>query len=388
MGIDNYLRSPKPVGPATVLAVATATPSNRVDQSTYPDYYFRVTKNEDKIELKEKFRRICEASTIKQRYMHLTEEILEMNPTMCEFSAPSLNARQDILVEALPNLAKEAALKAIQEWGQPKSMITHLIFCTTSGGDMPGADFQLINLLGLDLSVKRCMMYNTGCFGGASTLRIAKDFAENNKDARVLIVCCEIQGHYFRGPSEINQDILIGMAVLGDGAAALIVGADPLPNVEKPLFEVLSAAQTIVPETGHAIQGHLREEGLTFHLVKSVPWIIFNNIDKFIENALKPYGISDWNSLFWIVHPGGPAILDKVQNGLKLEPEKLRASRHVLSEYGNLGSTCVHFILNEMRNRSLKEGLNSTGEGLELGVLIGFGPGLTVDAVVLRSIRT
>lgn len=320
--------------------------------------------------------------------MHLTEEILEKNPSMCAFSAPSLDARQDIMVEALPNLAKEAATRAIAEWGQSKSKITHLIFCTTSGGDMPGADSRLIALLGLNLSVKRCMMYNTGCFGGAATLRIAKDFAENNKDARVLIVCCEILGHYFRGPSELSQDILIGMAVLGDGAAALIVGADPIPGIETPLFEVLSAAQTLVPETGHAIQGHLREEGLTFHLVRSVPWIIYNNIDKFIQDTVRPFGISDLNSMFWIVHPGGPAILDKVQDGLKLGPEKLRASRHVLREYGNMGSTCVHFILNEMRNRSSKQGLDTTGEGLELGVLIGFGPGLTVDAVVLRSIPT
>ncbi|KAI8541232.1 hypothetical protein RHMOL_Rhmol08G0046200 [Rhododendron molle] len=73
--------------------------------------------------------------------------------------APSLDARQDMVVVEVPKLGKEAATKAIKEWGQPKSKITHLVFCTTSGVDMPGADYQLTKLLGLRPSVKRLMMY-------------------------------------------------------------------------------------------------------------------------------------------------------------------------------------------------------------------------------------
>ncbi|GFQ03758.1 chalcone synthase [Phtheirospermum japonicum] len=90
-------------------------------------------------DLKEKFKRMCEKSMIKKRYMHLTEDILKENPNMCAYMAPSLDARQDIVVVEVPKLGKEAAQKAIKEWGQPKSKITHLVFCTTSGVDMPGA---------------------------------------------------------------------------------------------------------------------------------------------------------------------------------------------------------------------------------------------------------
>lgn len=96
---------------------------------------------------------------IKKRYMYLTEEILKENPSVCEYMAPSLDARQDMVVVEVPKLGKEAATKAIKEWGQPKSKITHLVFCTTSGVDMPGADYQLTKLLGLRPSVKRLMMY-------------------------------------------------------------------------------------------------------------------------------------------------------------------------------------------------------------------------------------
>ncbi|BAU00726.1 hypothetical protein VIGAN_10234200 [Vigna angularis var. angularis] len=72
-------------GPATILAIGTATPPNCVDQSTYPDYYFRITNSEHMTDLKEKFQRMCDKSMIKKRYMHVTEEVLKENPNMCAY---------------------------------------------------------------------------------------------------------------------------------------------------------------------------------------------------------------------------------------------------------------------------------------------------------------
>ena len=52
-----------------------------------------------------------------------------------------------------------------------------------------------------------------------------------------------------------------------------------------------------------------------------------------------------------------------------------------------MSSACVVlFILDEMRKKSVEDGLKTTGEGLEWGVLFGFGPGLTVETVVLHNV--
>ncbi|XP_078155848.1 chalcone synthase 2 isoform X2 [Carex rostrata] len=384
--VDEIRQAQRALGPATILAIGTATPANCINQADYPDYYFRITKSEHMTELKEKFKRMCDKSMIKKRYMHLTEEILNENPNICAYMAPSLDARQDIVVREVPKLGKEAAVKAIKEWGQSKSKITHLIFCTTSGVDMPGADYQVTKLLGLRPSVNRFMMYQQGCFAGGTVLRMAKDLAENNRGARVLVICSELTAVTFRGPTESHLDSMVGQALFGDGAAALIVGADPEPKIERPLFQLVSASQTILPDSEGAIDGHLREVGLTFHLLKDVPGLISKNIEKSLVEAFTPIGINDWNSIFWVAHPGGPAILDQVEAKLELQKEKMRATRQVLSEYGNMSSACVLFILDEMRRRSAVEGKATTGEGLEWGVLFGFGPGLTVETVVLHSI--
>ncbi|XP_021759577.1 chalcone synthase-like [Chenopodium quinoa] len=384
--LEEIRKAQRADGPATILAIGTATPPNCVYQSDFPDYYFRVTKSEHMTELKEKFKRMCDKSMIKKRYMHLTEGFLKENPNMVTYMGSSLDTRQDIVVSEVPRLGKEAAVKAIKEWGQPKSKITHVIMCTTSGVDMPGADYQLTKLLGLRPSVRRFMLYQQGCFAGGTVLRLAKDLAENNRGARVLVVCSEITAICFRGPTETHLDSMVGQALFGDGAGALIVGADPDESIERPLFKMVWAAQTILPDSEGAIDGHLREVGLTFHLLKDVPGLISKNINKALEEAFTPLGISDWNSLFWIAHPGGPAILDQVEAKLGLKEEKLTATRNVLSEFGNMSSACVLFILDEMRKKSMKEGKATTGDGLDWGVLFGFGPGLTVETVVLHSV--
>ncbi|GLT88201.1 hypothetical protein SLE2022_062360 [Rubroshorea leprosula] len=383
--VNEVRKAQRAQGTATVLAIGTANPTNVVDQSTYPDFFFRVTNSEHKTELKEKFESICEASGIKKRHMHLTEDIIKENPNIGEHMAISMNARQNIVVEETPKLAKEAALRAIKEWGQPMSKITHMVCSTCSGIEIPGLDYLLIKLLGLYTSVNRVMMYNTGGYGGNAVLRVAKDLAENNKGARVLVVCSELSMVSFHGPSETHLDNLLGQAVFGDGAAVAIVGADPIPGVEKPLFKLVSTIQTILPDSDRALLGQITEAGLVFHHNKDVPKIFSNYIEKSLVEAFQPLGIKDWNSIFWVAHPDSRVMLDQVETKLDLKPEKLLASRQILAEYGNMSSASVLFIMDVMRKRSAENGLKTTGEGLEWGVLMGFGAGLTLETVVLHS---
>ena len=171
---------------------------------------------------------------------------------------PSLDDRLDILVEEVPKLGKEAALAAIKEWGQPVSKITHLIVATNSGADCPGADARLVHLLGLSRTVKRVMLYYQGCHAGASSLRLAKDLAENNRGARVLIITSENILHAFRGPAEAYADFLVSQALFADGAAAVIVGADPDLETEHPLYEIVSARETMILNTMEELGMQLR----------------------------------------------------------------------------------------------------------------------------------
>jgi predicted naringenin-chalcone synthase len=372
-------------GFATVLALGTAVPPQKISVEYMIDNYFRITNTEHLTDLKKKFAKICKASTIQSKHICLGEEVLKEHPNIAACMEPSLDDRLDILVEEVPKLGKEAALAAIKEWGQPVSKITHLIVATNSGADCPGADARLAHLLGLSRSVKRFMLYYPGCQAGVSTLRLAKDLVENNRDSRVLVITSENILHGFRGPDEAYPDFLFCHALFGDGAAAVIVGADPDMEIEHPLFEIVSATETMIPNTMEELGIQLREAGNLIFLSPTIPRHISANIEGCLVEAFSPLGITDWNSLFWICHPGGPVILNQVEAKLKLDKDKLRLSRKVLSEYGNMSSPTVLFILDELRKESVKEGKSTTGAGLEYGVLVAFGPGISIETIVLRS---
>ncbi|TMX01207.1 hypothetical protein EJD97_024914 [Solanum chilense] len=156
-------------------------------------------------------------------------------------------------------------------------------------------------------------------------------------------------------------------------------------NVEKPLFKLVFATKTLLLNSENAITCELSEAGLIVHIHKDNSLLISKNIEKILVEAFQTLNISDWNSIFWVSHPGGPAVLDQIELKLGLNLEKLKASRNLLSDYGNMAA-CVLFVLDEMRKTSIREGLGTTGEGLEWGVLFGFGPALTIEVFVLRSV--
>jgi chalcone synthase len=376
-------------GVATVLAIATAVPPTEFLQSEYPDFLFRVCNCDAKIALKDKFRRICEKTEIRKRNIFLTEEVLKANPSICFPDAGhSLRDRQEVAGVQVPKLAQEAAVKAIKEWGRPKSDITHVVFGTTCGIHMPGADLQFSKLMGLETTVKRVMMYQIGCSGGAAVVRVAKDLAENNKGARVLVVCSEGTALGFVPPNESKPEELVETALFGDGAACVIVGADPIPKVERSLFELLWAGECFVPETDKAVYGNFTEVGMEFHLTRKVPFLISENIAKLLDQARKIVNNPNWNDMFWAIHGGGPAILKKIETALQLAPHKLAATREVLREYGNVYSGSCLFALDQIRLRSLAMDASTTGESCEYGFLCAFGPGVTIDALLLRSVPT
>ncbi|KAL6657600.1 hypothetical protein ACP70R_005380 [Stipagrostis hirtigluma subsp. patula] len=175
----------------------------------------------------------------------------------------------------------------------------------------------------------------------STALRVAKDITENNCGARVLVACAVLSLVFFRSPAaddEASVETLLFQALFGDGPGAVIVGADPdtTTATERPLFEMVATATSVIPSSERAIAMKLGAGGLDYRLSKEMPALVADKIERCLVEACRPVGglDGDWNKLFWVVHPGGPAILDGFEAALKLEHGKLWASRRVLSDYG------------------------------------------------------
>ncbi|KAJ1256883.1 hypothetical protein BS78_K275200 [Paspalum vaginatum] len=337
-----------------------------------------VTESDHLPHLKAKTKKICGRTEIKKRFFYHDEDLIRSNPDFLDRMLPSLDARQDIAATAVPELAAAAATKAVAEWGRPASDITHLIFCTYSGTHMPGADLRLASLLSLSPSVQRTMLYYNGCNSSSASPRTSP---------RTTLIM-------FRAPDEAHIDTLVLQSLLGDGAGAVIVGSDPEACSERPLFEMVSSAQATVPGTQHAFTSKLGKCGFAYGLSGELPSLVAHNIEHCLVDAIWPLGLRcDWNDLFWVVHPGGRGILDAIEVSLMLEQSKLKASRWVLSEYGNMSGVTIIFVLDEMRRRLQKAAAHQDGENSmdkeeesKLGAMVAVGPGLTLETMLLRAI--
>uniref|UniRef100_A0A1D1XJ66 Chalcone synthase A n=1 Tax=Anthurium amnicola TaxID=1678845 RepID=A0A1D1XJ66_9ARAE len=386
-------------GKATILALGKAFPQQLVMQEYLVDGYFKNTKCDDP-ELKQKLTRLCKSTTVKTRYVVMTEEILRKHPELMVAGQPTVQQRLEISQRAVTRMAVEAARGCIQEWGRPAADITHLVYVSSSEARFPGGDLYLARGLGLRPQVRRVMLCFMGCSGGVAGLRVAKDIAENNPGSRVLLATAETTVLGFKPPSHLRTYDLVGAALFGDGAGAVVLGADPLPGVERPLLELHAAIQHFLPGTEKVVDGRLTEEGISFRLGRDLPEVIEGHLEEFCRELTREAGLggASYGDMFWAVHPGGPAILNRMETRLGLPPEKLAASRRALRDYGNASSNTIVYVLQyimEMEEEETKKKTHQGGgvllhnkeeEGSQWGLIMAFGPGVTFEGILARKL--
>ncbi|KAL2477903.1 Type III polyketide synthase A [Forsythia ovata] len=371
-------RAPTP-GKATILAIGKAFPRQLVPQDRLVEGYFRDTRCDD-LAVKEKLERLCKTTTVKTRYTVMSKEILEKYPELATEGSPTIKQRLEIANPAVVEMAKEASLVCLKEWGRPAEDITHIVYVSSSEIRLPGGDLYLASELSLRNDVGRVMLYFLGCYGGVTGLRVAKDIAENNPGSRVLLTTSETTILGFRPPSKDRPYDLVGAALFGDGAAAVIIGSNPILGKEFPFMELNYAIQQFLPGTHNVIDGRLSEEGINFKLGRDLPQKIEDNIEEFCKKLIAKTGLKEYNDLFWAVHPGGPAILNRLESTLNLKNWKLECSRRALMDFGNVSSNTIFYVMEYMREELKKE------NGEEWGLALAFGPGITFEGILLRSL--
>jgi predicted naringenin-chalcone synthase len=144
---------------------------------------------------------------------------------------------------------------------------------------------------------------------------------------------------YVAVPDVAQRYRIIGRALFGDGAGAVVVGADPQAPVERPIFEMVSASQATLPGSDHAVAAELTKDGMEYRLEFGELWRRRSAATSSgawstrcrRRSALVVLAGTGITSSGWCT-PGGPAIMDSFTEALGLEPGKLAASRRVLSE--------------------------------------------------------
>lgn len=301
----------------------------------------------------------AEGQPVQQSY-YLPQD--DANPT-----GPSTAQRMHSYREHAAPLACRAAEKALAESGVDRSDITHLVTVSCSGFYSPGYDIQMIQQLDLNPQTTRTHVGFMGCHGALNGLRVAKAIAEADPDARVLMACvelCSLHYHYDWTPQRI-----VSNSLFADGAASVVVRA----GGEAEDVALRNNWSEVVPGTLDAMTWSIGDHGFEMTLSPTVPELIHKRLPSVLSSWLAEHGMTIQDIDAWAVHPGGPKILEAVEEALELKAGALRASRDVLSRYGNMSSPTLLFVLNELQQQ------RRTGPT----VMLGFGPGLTIECALV-----
>jgi 1,3,6,8-tetrahydroxynaphthalene synthase len=262
---------------------------------------------------------------------------------------------------ALPGVVEESLRHAELSADQ----IDAIVFVSCTGFTMPPMTTWMINELGFRNDVRQIPIAQLGCAAGGAAINRAHDFCTAYPGSNVLVVTCEFCSLCYQ-PTDSDVGTLLSNALFGDAiAAAVLRGSGGSGMV------LTSNASHVVPGTEEWISFEVKETGYHFRLDRRVPGTMSMIAPTLAELAHQHrWDISALD--FYIIHAGGPRILDDLSYFLGVPADAFRHSRGVLADYGNIASAVVLAVLARVFD---DDNVLTDARGM----LAGFGPGITAE---------
>lgn len=358
--------------------IATEVPEKFYTQDFALDFMMRLQGDSDK--KKAFLKRIYNNSAIKKRH----SVIDDYDRPVSEYTffpknekldpEPSTAARNDLYISKVNQLAIDAVDKLLSQLsGFDKSKITHIITASCTGFSAPGVDFEIAKHFDLDKNVNRFHIGFMGCYAAFPVFKLAKSICESDPNARVLTVNAELCTVHFQNSFEL--DMVVSNAIFADGIGVSLISADKGDSNGKKII-LRDFLSTVASDSESDMAWKIGDHGFEMKLSSYIPKIIDNNITGIMNDIFKRMDLKIEDIDIWAIHPGGKGILEKLEKTLSKSKEDFAYSYKVLSEYGNMSSATLLFVLNEI--------LQSDDEGTIFAA--GFGPGLTIETGILEKV--
>lgn len=315
------------------------------------------------------FRRLASKSGIQHRYSCLgaARKLEPGKPDAFEVygsgNFPTTRQRMEIFEQCAPLLVHKA-LDRLSLTEEELSHVRHVIVTCCTGLYAPGLDFEILDYLHLPASTERIMIGFMGCYAAMNALRTARHIVRSSPTDTVLVVSLELCSLHFQQTQDLND--VLSFLLFADGCSAALVGAAP-SGFEMQTFQTLQ-----IEQSRNCITWRVGDMGFDMYLSSQVPRQITAGMRQSADELPCPDTID-----LWAVHPGGRAILDAVESGLNLDPEKLTTSRKILQNYGNMSSATVMFVLHELMQNAVQG---------QRGCAMSFGPGLTAEIMNFHAL--
>jgi alkylresorcinol/alkylpyrone synthase len=291
----------------------------------------------------------------------------------------------DAWIRVAQEVGAEAVRDALARAGLVGDDIAALYTVTVTGVATPSLDARLINRLQLQPSTKRVPIFGLGCLAGAAGVARAADYLAGHPGEVVVLLSVELCSLTLQ-PEDLSIPNLIASGLFGDGAAAAVLvgaeraaamngGAGVGARLDGP--RVVDSASSFYYDTERVMGWDISERGFQVVLSAEVPEMVRKHLRRDVDAFLAKHGLARADVATWVAHPGGPKVLEAMEEELALPEEALAVTWRGLREVGNLSSTSVLLVLQE----TMEKHRPPPGS---YGVLMAMGPGFCSEVVLLQ----
>jgi alkylresorcinol/alkylpyrone synthase len=300
-----------------------------------------------------------------------------------------MERRSKAFIEVATELGEQTITSLLAESGLAARDVAQLTTTTVTGIAVPSLDARLMNRLPFATSLKRVPLFGLGCLGGAAGLARTAEYLRAFPEEAAIFLSVELCSLTFQ-PDDVSVANLVSTGLFGDGAAAvLLVGARhplaiPLATrtgsyrpgaVGQP--RIVASRSVFFPDTERVMGWDVVDTGFKVVLSAAVPDIVRQHVPPAVDGFLAEHGLRRQDIATWVMHPGGPKVIDALEESLALPADALAPTRDGLARLGNLSSASVLFLLDEYRRR------RAPPPG-SFGVLMAMGPAFCAEIVLLR----
>ena len=279
----------------------------------------------------------------------------------------------DVWIESGLELGEKALCRALLRAGLEPFELSAIFVTSVTGIAAPSLDARLVNRMGLSRNIKRIPIFGLGCVAGAAGISRAADYVRGYPDQAAALLSIELCSLTLQR-EDLSMAHLISALLFGDGAAATVVVGSELES-EGP--EILATKSVLYPNTERVMGWDISEKGFRIVLSPEVPDTVIRHLGEDVDAFLAEQGLSRRDVKSWVMHTGGPKVLEATATALGITERELEASWECLRKVGNISSTSVLLVLEDVYSHRRPE------RGT-LSILAAMGPGFCAEMVLLR----
>ncbi|MGE3174144.1 MAG: type III polyketide synthase [Planctomycetota bacterium] len=345
-----------------IAAVGSALPNNYYDQETLTRYLTEVMRDEPAAA--RRLPQLHANTRVRGRHLALPLERYAELQDFTDWNAAWLQCALE--------LGERAVTRALERAGLVPTDIDAIFFSTVTGLASPSVEARLMNRMKMRTDVRRVPMFGVGCVAGAAAVARAADYLRGNPDGVALVLTVELCSLTLQRDDRSVAN-LISVGLFGDGASAAIVTGS---NRKADGPRILATRSVFYPDTEDVMGWDIGSHGFKIVLSPQVPVVARERLPQDIDAFLADHSLSRADVRSWVCHPGGPKVLQALQDGLELDEQALACSWDNLERRGNLSSASVLLILEDtIRDRRPPAGSK--------GVMLAMGPGFCSELLLL-----